>query len=92
MRSAGQPSDVGQTQFLIWIAQQQRQDLTLLLRAEDGEQRRRWSSIHELKNPLHFVEVLPAAVHMLSPTGLGQFSRNACRDSGFVVVAGLDDD
>jgi len=36
MRRTRQLRDLGQTQLTIWIAEQQRQDLALLLRAQDG--------------------------------------------------------
>src|SRR5215831_6807808 len=56
MRGTRPRGYVRKAELKIWIFEQQREDLTLLLRAHDGQQRRRWSSIHEMNNTLHFVD------------------------------------
>jgi hypothetical protein len=47
--------NLGETQLAVWIAEQERQDLPLLLRAQDRQKRRRRASIHKLKSTLQFV-------------------------------------
>jgi len=47
MRGAGPRCDLSEAKFEVWIPQQQRKDLTLLLRAQDGQEGRRRLSIHD---------------------------------------------
>src|ERR1700733_3985453 len=56
MRCASQARDLSQAQLTIRIAEEQRKDFTLLLRAQNGQERRRRASIHNLKNTLQIVE------------------------------------
>jgi hypothetical protein len=46
MRGSGPRRDLSEAEFKIWISQQQRKDLTLLLGAQDGQEGGRWLSIH----------------------------------------------
>ena len=56
MRGACPCCDLGEAKFKVWISQQQRKDLALLLRAQDGQEGRRRLSIHYLKNTLQFAD------------------------------------
>lgn len=58
MRSTRPLRDLGEAQFELWIPQQQREDLALLLGAQDRQERRRRLSIHNLKDTLQFAEDL----------------------------------
>ena len=46
MRGAGPGRDLGQAEFEIGIAEQEREDLALLLGAQDGQERRGGLSVH----------------------------------------------
>ena len=48
--------DLGQAEFEIGIAEQEREDLALLLGAQDGQERGGRLSIHYLKNTLQFAD------------------------------------
>ena len=52
---------VRQAEFKLWISEQQREDLALLLRAHDGQERWRGSSIHKMNNTLQFADTSPWA-------------------------------
>ena len=52
MGSAGPDGDLGQAEFEIGITEQEREDLALLLGAQDGQERGGRLSIHYLKSTL----------------------------------------
>ena len=56
MRGADPGRDLGQAEFQIGIAEQEREDLALLLGAQDGQERRGGLSIHYLKSTLQFAD------------------------------------
>lgn len=56
MGSADSCRNLCQAKFKIWIAQQERKDLALLLGAQDGQERWSGLSVHSLKNTLQFVD------------------------------------
>ena len=57
MRGACPRGDFREAELKIRIFEQQREYLTLLLRAHDGQQRRYGGSVHEMNNTLHFVDI-----------------------------------
>ena len=48
--------DLGQAEFKIWVTEQEREDLALLLGAQDGQERRSGLSIHYQKDTLQIVD------------------------------------
>ena len=52
MGGADPRRDLRQAKFEIWIPEQQRKDLALLLGAQDGQERWSGLSVHYLKNTL----------------------------------------
>ena len=70
MRSACPGCDLGEAQFKVWISQQQRKDLALLLGAQDRQEDRRRLSIHNLKDTLQFADTGSVSVYGLGPVRL----------------------
>ena len=56
VRGAGPGGDLGQAEFEIGIAEQEREDLALLLGAQDRQERGGRLSIHYLKSTLQFAD------------------------------------
>jgi hypothetical protein len=54
--------DLSEAKFKVWISQQQRKDLALLLGTQDGQEGRRWLSIHYLKDTLQFADTTVAGI------------------------------
>jgi hypothetical protein len=48
--------DLGETEFEIGIAEQECEDLALLLGAQDGQERWGRLSVRKMKNPLQFAD------------------------------------
>jgi hypothetical protein len=46
MGGAGPRCDLGEAKFKVWVPEQERKDLALLLGAQDGQEGGRWLSIH----------------------------------------------
>lgn len=63
MRRAGPCCDVGEAEFEIGIAEQQGEDLALLLGAQDRQKRRRRLFVHKQKNTLQFADTCPGRAH-----------------------------
>ena len=62
MGGAGSRCDLSEAKFEVWISQQQRKDLALLLGTQDGQEGRRWLSIHYLKDTLQFADTTVAGI------------------------------
>jgi hypothetical protein len=57
MRSASPGCDFRKAELKVRVAEQQRQDLALLLRSQDGKERRSRLPVHNLNSPRHFADI-----------------------------------
>src|SRR5258708_1968852 len=58
MRRSGALRDLGEAELEVGVDQQEGEDLALLLRAQDRQERRRRTSVHTLKTTLQFAKVV----------------------------------
>jgi len=88
MRGTGPRCDLSEAKFKVWIPQHEREDLALLLRAQDWQEGRRRLSIHYLKNTLQFADTWSGPALSRLAIALLQVSNEVLGVSG--VCGGAD--